>query len=86
MPTSPLAARVLGAAIALQLSIAGPVLVAGGPRSQVTASLERAEMLPTAGFVGRDVAAAGTTCRRPRRFRVELPPRRLRAAGPQPPA
>lgn len=58
MPTSPLLSRALVAAIALQLSVAGLVVVAGGPGAEAAAALERAEVLPTVGLVERDVLPA----------------------------
>jgi uncharacterized protein YkwD len=57
MPTSPLVARVLAAAIALQLSLAGLVAIAGGPGVEA-AAMERAEILPTAGYAEREVLVA----------------------------
>jgi len=58
MPSFPLAARALVAAIALQLTVAGVVVASGGREAEAAAALERAEILPTVGLAERQVLAA----------------------------
>jgi len=58
LSSSRLVARALVAAIALQLSVAGIVVASGGRSAEAAAApLERAEILPTVGFVERPVLA-----------------------------